>query len=349
MKNLIREGDRSQMVADVQARLRQVGIEVGDESGTFGAKTKEAVRAFQQQRHLLTDGIVGPDTWNALVEAGWRFGDRVLYFKNPPMRGDDVLALQARMNALGFDAGREDGIFGKDTDNAVRAFQHEYAISEDGIFGPRSLSALEGLRADRPHTAAGLREELRRMEGKGLRGSLVIIDPGHGGTDRGDHEIGGQCEADLCWDIANRLAVSVGAAGARVRFTRTETEGPDASERARRANEADGDLFLSVHLNSHSEPIAEGASTYYFPRSRAGEALADSVKDRLVHLGLRDCRSHARSYSILRETRMPAVLIEPAFISNPDEAKLLLDPDFRATIANAIAAGVRRYFELIAP
>ena len=111
------------------------------------------------------------------------------------------------------------------------------------------------------------------MEGKGLRGSLVIIDPGHGGEDQGDREASGVGEADLCWDIANRLAVTVGSAGARVRFTRTETEGPDASERARRANEADGDIFLSLHLNSHSEPIAEGASTYYFPRSRRVKRL----------------------------------------------------------------------------
>ena len=349
MKPLIKQGDRSQQVADVQMRLRALGLEVDEEPGLFGPQTKAAVRLFQQRRGLLVDGIVGPDTWNALVEAGWRFGDRVLYFKNPPMRGDDVLTLQARMNALGFDAGREDGIFGRDTDNAVRAFQHEYAIAEDGIFGSRSLAALAGLRADRPQTAAGLREELRRMEGKGIRNSLVVIDPGHGGDDPGDSAEAGPSEADLCWDLANRVAGAIGEAGGRVRFTRTETEGPDASERARRANEVDGDIFLSLHLNSHSEPTAEGASTYYFPRSRAGEVLADSVKDQLVHLGLRDCRSHPRSYSILRETRMPAVLVEPAFISNPDEAKLLIDPDFRATIATAIAAGVRRYFEDSAP
>ncbi|MDQ4144514.1 MAG: N-acetylmuramoyl-L-alanine amidase [Actinomycetota bacterium] len=345
MKGLIREGDRSERVADVQARLRALGIEVEDESGLFGARTKESVRTFQQQRGLLADGIVGPDTWTALVEAGWRFGDRVLYFKNPPMRGDDVLSLQARMNALGFDAGREDGIFGRDTDRAVRAFQHEYAIAEDGIFGPRSFTALRGLRADREHTAAGLREELRHLEGKGIQRSLIVIDPGHGGEDTGDAGQGGPSEADLCWDLAERLAAALAGAGGRVRFTRTETEGPDASERARRANEVDGDIFLSLHLNSHSEPTADGASTYYFPRSRAGEILADCVKDHLVHLGLRDCRSHPRTYSILRETRMPAVLVEPAFITNPDEAKMLLDPDFRATLATAIAAGVRHYFE----
>ncbi|MDQ3985000.1 MAG: N-acetylmuramoyl-L-alanine amidase [Actinomycetota bacterium] len=344
MNRLILEGERSGQVVDIQARLRVLGIEVDEETGYFGGRTKEAVRTFQQRRGLLADGIVGPDTWDALVEAGWRLGDRILYLKNPPMRGDDVLALQARLNALGFDAGREDGIFGNDTYEALRAFQHEYAIEEDGIFGTRSLSALSGLRVDRPHTAAGLREELKRTA-SGMRGTLVVVDPGHGGMDLGDLGPNGLREADVCWDLAKRVAGSAAHAGARVRFTRTETEELDSTGRAVRANEVGADVFVSIHLNSHTEPMAEGASTYYFPRSRSGEMLAESVRNRLVSLGLRDCRSHPQNYSILRETRMPAVLVEPAFITNPDEAKLLVDPDFRATLARAVADGVRDFFE----
>lgn len=342
---LIREGDRSSEVVDVQARLREVGLEVDDEPGVFGESTRQAVKAFQQSRGILVDGIVGPSTWTELVEAGWRIGDRTLYLTRPPMRGDDVLALQARLNALGFDSGREDGILGPDTDAAVRAFQREYAIAEDGIFGPHTHTALHGLRVDRPMTAAGLREELARSEQTGLHGMLVVVDPGHGGDDPGDKSPLGSTEADLCWDVGTHLAAFLGQSGARVRLSRTETEAPDSTERARRANDAGAEIFLSLHLNSHSEPNAEGASTYYFPRSNSGEALADAIRDHLVELGLRDCRSHARSYAILKETRMPAVLVEPAFISNPDEAKLLADPDFRRTIARAIASGVRRYFD----
>lgn len=346
MNNLIREGDRSKKVADVQSRLRTLGYKIEDEAGSFGAATVAAVRAFQQDRGVLVDGIVGPDTWEQIVEASWYLGDRDLYLKHPAMRGDDVATLQSRLNALGFDAGKEDGIFGVDTDRAVRAFQKEYGVAGDGIFGLVSHSALMGLRVDRPGTSAQLREELRRSERRGIAAATVMIDPGHGGDDPGGITADGLTEADACWAIATRLADRLASLGAKVRFTRNEPEAPDTSERAVRANEIDADVYLSIHLNEHAEPTAEGSSTYYFGGSRAGEALADQVQEQLTRLGLRNCRSHARSYPVLRETRMPAVLIEPVFITNPDEAKRLEDQEFLSNVADAIAAGVRRFFEL---
>lgn len=344
MTDLIREGDRSEKVTDVQLRLRSLKLRVEDESGYFGASTKQAVREFQQQRGIIADGIVGPHTWNELVEASWRLGDRALYLRVPVMRGDDVLALQSRLNALGFDAGREDGIFGRSTDAGVRSFQREYGVAEDGIFGPASHAALLGLRVDRPGTAARLREELRRAE-SGISDSLIVIDPGHGGDDTGDIGPNGLVEADVCWELALRVAERLTASGARVRFTRTEVENPEPSERARRANAIGASLFLSIHLNALVGAGAEGATTFYFGSSRAGEALADKLQGELVRLDLKDCRSHARSYAVLKETRMPAVLIEPGFITHPDDEKKLQDPEFRAHIADAIAFGVTRYFE----
>jgi N-acetylmuramoyl-L-alanine amidase len=73
--------------------------------------------------------------------------------------------------------------------------------------------------------------------------------------------------------------------------------------------------------------------------------LADKVQQRLVQMGLSDCRSHARAYRILRETRMPAVLIEPLFISNPDDAKMLEEAGFRSDLADAITNAIRDYYE----
>lgn len=341
---LIREGQSSQEVADVQARLRALGYDIADDSGHFGPATSSAVRTFQQRRGLLADALVGHDTWAELVEASWRLGDRSLYLRQPLMRGDDVALLQGRLSALGFDSGREDGIFGVNTARAVLAFQKEYGVAEDGIFGVRSHAALTGLRVDRPGTAAALREELRRRETIGLNGRVVAIDPGHGGDDPGDVGSRGHDEAAICWDLAARLAQHLVEAGARVRFTRTESENPDTSERARRANEVNADVMLSLHFNSHHEPTAAGACTYFFKGSSAGEDLAENVLTSLVALGARDCRTHATSYRILRETRMPALLIEPAFITNPAEEKELQDPERRAAIAAAIASALTRYF-----
>jgi N-acetylmuramoyl-L-alanine amidase len=345
MTVLIRQGERSGQVGDIQARLRGLGYGVDDEAGFYGEKTTEAVRAFQQVRGIISDGIVGPNTWAELVEASWHLGDRVLYMRHPLMRGDDVVTLQARLNALGYDAGREDGIFGPDTARAVRAFQREYAVAEDGMFGPQSHAALVGLRVERPGTSALLREELRMDERGHVAGALVVIDPGHGGVDLGDLGPQGLVEADVCWDVARVLAEKILGHGARVRFTRTEAEGPDDSERARRANRLGADIFVSLHLNSHREDAARGASTFYFRSSAAGGRLAESIQDELTRLGIMDCRSHPRSYPLLKETRMPAVVIEPCFITNPDEEKRLDDPDFRVQLADAIAAGVKQYFE----
>jgi N-acetylmuramoyl-L-alanine amidase len=366
--DLIRSGDRSEEVADVQSRLRALSFVVDDEPGAFASSTLLAVKTFQQQRGLIADGIVGPDTWSQLVEAGWRLGDRILYMRYPAFRGDDVLTLQARLNALGFDAGQEDGIFGIDTDQAVKSFQREYGVAEDGIVGPHTTTALTGLRIDRPETAAALREELRRSEHEGIHQALVAIDPGHGGNDRGggfgepaegsgteengrvvarrgSGGISVMTEADLCWDLASRLAERLARQGARVRFTRLEAENPDSSTRAERANEISADIFISLHFNAHTEPTAEGSSTYFWRTSRAGAQLAELIQDELSHLGLKDCRSHSGSLKILRETGMPAVLVEPAYLTNPDDAKRLEDPDFRTAVADSLAVAVRRYFE----
>lgn len=346
MNQLIRIGDRSPEVADVQVRLRALGFPIENEPATFGDATRAAVRGFQQQRGLLVDGIVGPQTWNELVEASWRLGDRILYIKAPPMRGDDVAELQRKLNALGFDAGREDGTFGVNADSAVRAFQKEYGVAEDGIFGPASHAALTGLRVERPGTARSLREELVRLSHPGIGGAIIVLDPGHGGDDPGEETVAGQVtEAAVCWDIATNLAEHLERAGAKVELTRGEREGIDASERARRANEANADVLVSIHLNSNPHRSAAGTSTFYFGGSVGGEALADDIQEQLVGLGLNDCRSHARSFSLLKETRMPAVLVEPVFITNPEEESLLFDPAFTGRVAEAIAVGVLTYFE----
>ncbi|HWC32375.1 MAG TPA: peptidoglycan-binding protein, partial [Actinomycetota bacterium] len=143
----IRHGSRGDGVRDVQARLTALGLRIDpDETGRFGEGTERAVREFQQRRGLVVDGIVGVGTWRELVDAGYTLGDRTLYLHQPYLRGDDVRVLQARLDALGFDPGRVDGILGDRTDRAIRDFQRNVGLPPDGIGGATTLRALDRLR-----------------------------------------------------------------------------------------------------------------------------------------------------------------------------------------------------------
>lgn len=354
---LIRRGEHSVAVQDLQARLEHLGLVIApaERGGLFGPTTEHAVRAFQQSRGLHVDGIVGEATWRGMVESSWSLGERILRQEEPYLRGDDVRDLQVRLNALGFDAGKHDGIFGLETAAALRDFQRNLGIEDDGIVGMETLQALRRLRlVTRMGLGPRLREREARQSGPpGLAGKRIAIDPGHGGDDHGERGPSGESEAETTWRLGTALAELLEAEGAEVMLTRGPHDGPTDSERAHLANEARADLYLALHLNSHANPEAAGVATYYFEHggvaSEPGEHLAGLLQDRLVSEGLVDCRSHGKAYPVLRETRMPAVVIEPGFITNPDEAKLLGDSAAAAAIVGAMAAAVAAYFAAADP
>ena len=350
----IKRGDRGEHVRDVQARLQALSFRVDPaehERAEYGESTEASVRGFQQERGLLVDGLVGPYTWQELVEAGYALGDRVLYLKHPNFRGDDVRTLQRRLNVLGFDPGREDGIFGDQTAVAVREFQLNVGLRADGIVGPTTVSALDRF-LHAPITKHGrtLVRETETMRGSrgSLAGRTIAVDPGHGGEDAGGMGAGGLREADVAFDLAGRLARHLEARGARPVVVRARAEDPAASDRAARANDAGADVLISLHLNTHPDPTAEGSSSYFFGSlgtvSFAGETLAEILQEELTAAtGLRDGRSHPKAFPILRETRMPAVQVEPCFITNPREEALLREEPFLEEVSRAIAQALERF------
>lgn len=350
---IISRGDAGEPVGDVQTRLLSLGLRVEPaelEGHRFGPSTEAAVRTFQQERGLLADGVVGPQTWQELVEAGYSLGDRVLYLRYPFFRGDDVRALQARLNLLGFDPGREDAIFGEQTDRAVRDFQLNVGLTADGIVGVTTLEALDRLRpaAPGPGRVTVRETEILRKTGS-LARRTIAIDPGHGPSDPGASGPSGLLEADVVLGLATHLDEELRRRGAKTLLLRTESEEPTPSERAARANAADADVTISLHLNSHRDPEPEGSSSYFFGHLGAGsvrgEALAEIIQEHLTSAtGRKDGRIHGMSFPILRETRMPAVQVEPCFITNPDEEKLLRDAAFQDRIAVALAEAVERFF-----
>ncbi|MRS12890.1 MAG: peptidoglycan-binding protein [Actinobacteria bacterium] len=144
----ITQGDRGPAVEDVQKRLLSLGFDLGPTGidGVFLGATLTAVRSFQRDRDLAEDGVVGDETWSALVDATFRLGDRLLYLKHPYLHGADVHRLQGALNVLGFACGEPDGIFGAFTERAVGEFQANVGLPADGIAGPDTVGAIERLR-----------------------------------------------------------------------------------------------------------------------------------------------------------------------------------------------------------
>jgi N-acetylmuramoyl-L-alanine amidase len=351
----IRLGDRGDRTRDLQSRLVALGFHVDQaevDGHEFGPATEAAVRNFQQERGLLVDGTVGPQTWQELVEAGYALGDRVLYLRNPPFRGDDVRALQRRLNLLGFDPGREDGILGDHTSRAVLEFQTNVGLRADGIVGSTTLRALDRLlRAPgRGPGRIAIREgETLRSPRMSLEGRRVAIDPGHGPDDPGERGPADMTEDRVAYALAEHLDEELRVRGADPVILRTPTETPSPSDRAALANASGAEVMVSIHLNSHDDPAAEGASAYYFgmleSHSVAGQALAELIQEELVAAtGLRDGRTHPKAFPTLRETTMPAVHVEPCFISNAKEARLLQEEGFLRETAAGIARGLDRFF-----
>lgn len=356
---LFREGSSGREVQDIQSRLVAAGFLSGGgderERAFFGHVTDNAVRAFQQERGLHSDGIVGPDTWPALVDASRILGGRFLYLREPPLRGDDVADLKRRLNALGFYSGKEDGVFDHDAAVAVEQFQRNSGLLPDGIVGSSTVDALMRLsRVTKPTSVALVRESEKGLPSGGIAGRRIMLDPGHGyPPDPGEVGPSGARESEVAEDLAERLGSLLVEDGAVVFYSRRHGEFLDVDERVAAAHGQSVELMLSIHLNASTSPVAGGAACYYFESggyvSPYGYRLANLMLDSLVAgCSLTDCRTHGRSLRILRDTRMPVVIIEPAFITNPEEESLLQDAAFLSGVAAAIADGTRRYFDGVA-
>lgn len=141
-------GARGPAVEDIQRRLLRLGYKLGPTGvdGVFLGRTRDALLSFQSTLGLTADGVVGDDTWAALVDETFTLGDRTLYLRLPHFHGKDVTAAQEALNSLGFACGDLDGIFGAYSERAVREFQRNSGIPADGILGLETIQALMSLR-----------------------------------------------------------------------------------------------------------------------------------------------------------------------------------------------------------
>lgn len=352
-----RLGDRGPAIVEIRSKLTQLGLldDTAPGPSVFDEDVVDAVRHFQQNRGLTATGEVDATTYRVLDEARWRLGDRLLsYVVANPQAGDDVHALQHRLSELGFDVGRIDGVFGPRTGDSLREFQRNVGLPADGTCGPSTFKALGRLT---PIVTGGHPDSLRASEvireaGKRLPGKVVIIDPGHGGPDRGN--VGhGFDEAAVVEDLAARIEGRLTATGVQTYLTRGTSPELilDDAARAAFANESGANLMISLHVDAHPNPEACGVATYYYgsnlPGSASviGEQFAGLVQREIVaRTDLADCRTHAKTWDLLRHTRMASVWVELGYITNEGDAARLADPDFRDVVAEAIVVAVQRVY-----
>ena len=311
-------GARGEDVRDLHRRLAAAGFAVrATAADQYNDATIAAVELFQATRGIAVSGRCDTVTWQQLVEAGYRLGDRLLYLHAPMLRGDDVAGLQLRLGSLGFDAGRVDGIFGSQTERALVDFQRNAGLPTDGIAGQTTVGELQrlGARADShdPVAIVRERERLRRAPRTLLARRVVLGDFGGG--------------AALVLATARPLR-TLGASVITLHH-------PDASRQAADANAAEAELYLGVETTAETACCAMYFATTGFV-SAGGRRLAHIVGEHagpvMKTMGI---LTGSRT-SVLRETRMPAVHLRlgPASAISTQ----------LATLAAALAAAIEAWF-----
>jgi len=189
---------------------------------------------------------------------------------------------------------------------------------------------------------------------------IVVIDPGHGGSDAGAVH-GGRYEKTLNLQMSAKIINNIRQSGyIQVYTTRIDDTFVSLEDRARFANEL-GDLFISVHNNAvdvrrGGNPATNGAETFYWPRPNAdpnaitSREASDIIHDRLIaKTGQNDRGVRQAQFVVLSQTTMPAVFLEVGFMTNAEELQRLADPIFQQLVADAVYAGIREVFAVYAP
>ena len=192
---------------------------------------------------------------------------------------------------------------------------------------------------------------------------IVYLDAGHGGYDPGASYFG-ISEKSLTLAIQSRVKAKLEAEGYQVVTTRTSDTYVDLTDRSRAANASESDIFVSIHINASGSSAAQGIETYYYQpyaeypsrinatyhanstRLSMSDTLANAIQSSLINAtGAQNQGVKRQTFAVLRETTAPAVLLELGFLSNPQEAARLNTSAYQETLANAIVAGIKSYYE----
>jgi len=352
MSDLPKLGDRSTAIELISNTLLRLGF-ITAPSDIFDENLTQGIKAFQQERGLTATGVINEITARSLAEARFKLGDRVLSFDaNSLMRGDDVSNLQDRLIQMGFNCGKVDGVFGSNTEQAVKDFQKSVGITVDGKCGPATLISLMRL----VKTVSGgapnqLRESIKHsVRSPALANKIIVIDPSWGGEFTGE-SANGAIESEIVFDLAQRLEGRLIALGVNVVLTRSANNSPLEKDRILVANSVNADLVIALKVDSYKNDKANGVATYFYGRddkgvrSVVGERFANLIQREIcARTDLLNCQTHAKSWDLLRLTVAPTVRIDLGYLSNPGDAKRLATAAFRDQLAEAMIVAIQRLY-----
>ena len=217
------------------------------------------------------------------------------------------------------------------------------------------------VKADKNSTATkeelplAIKAKTKFRTGGGIKGKIITLDPGHGGSDPGAIGASGLKEKQITLEISMRVKELLEKEGAKVYMTRTtdkDVYGPNASDRAElqaRVNVAEkynSDLFISLHINSSVNKSVGGFSSYYYPKTDNDLKIAKAIQDKFAkNFGVDNLGVRQANFYVVKRCSMPATLLEMCFISNPKEEKLMKSRWFQKKTARLIVEGVENYFD----
>ncbi|WP_174758197.1 peptidoglycan-binding protein, partial [Alkalibacillus haloalkaliphilus] len=313
----LEEGMRRADVVDLKVDLQNVGFGNFSNTNYYGPQTRGVVEDFQSQYGLPVTGIVNSDTLYKLNEI----------LSNPLQSGnyhDDAVELKEMLMALGYGDFSKTRYYGPQTASAVREFQADYGLPISGITDEITLELLQ--------------EYVVK----------IFIDPGHGGSDPGAVAYGLE-EKEVALDISLKLgnALMNNYKGVIVEYARTEDEFIELEDRSKMANNWGADYFVSVHSNAYLGQ-GSGFETYVHTNaSSESHQRQNTIHTHLVNeMNLIDRGQKNANFNVLRNTEMPAILLEYLFIDNYTENQMLRDPFYRQSLADVTAEAIADSFNL---
>lgn len=186
----------------------------------------------------------------------------------------------------------------------------------------------------------------------------VLLDAGHGGEDPGKVGVHDYLEKDINLAIAMLLKEKLEEHNVQVVMTREKDEMlsgeagdqgkvADMKERVRIINDTKPEIAISIHQNSYHDSQVHGAQVFYYTESKEGERAAAILQEKLKAVDTNNTRMSKanNTYYILKRTEIPTVIVECGFLSNENEANLLVTEEYQEKLADAMAEGILSYLE----